>query len=98
MTTCYRKAREKYKYRYRALANIYIKHQYGGKWGPCGFDHVMVTGARFEISETAHLLGFTCTTIYGVYTEWCGEANKKNPANRSSVSVNALLNDELTLF
>jgi len=60
----------------------------GKKGDLSDFDCGMVVGARpacLSISETADLLGFSCTTISRVYRE------RKYPVSRSSVCENALL-------
>lgn len=63
----------------------------GRKCDPGDFDHGMVVGG-LSISQTADLLGFSCTTVSSVQREGC---EKEHPVSGSSVGENTLIMREV---
>jgi len=63
----------------------------GKKADLSNFERGMVVGARrvgLSISQSAQLLGFSCTNISRIYKEWC---EKGKTSSGSPVGENALL-------
>ena len=77
-----------------ASGNVHINHQNRGKFDLSDFSCSMIVAARWaglSISVTVDLLGFSCTTISSVRSEWC--ENQKTSGEQQSCGRKCLVDE-----